>query len=104
MDYMRFCQMVLNGGVLNGVRLLREETVRMMTTNQFGFGVMPNTEDVHEQLRGAYWGGGFWSMCFRISPRGDWIIIIMSQKAADLKLHPIWSSKYQTLAAEAIEE
>ena len=33
-DYMRFCQMLLNGGELDGRRLLRKETVEMMTANQ----------------------------------------------------------------------
>ena len=29
-DYMRFCQMLLNGGELNGVRILKKETVERM--------------------------------------------------------------------------
>ncbi|UCC85843.1 MAG: beta-lactamase family protein [Anaerolineales bacterium] len=33
-DYFRFAQMLLNGGELEGVRLLSRETVLMMTTNQ----------------------------------------------------------------------
>jgi len=32
-DYLRFAQMLLNGGELNGVRLLEESTVAMMTRN-----------------------------------------------------------------------
>lgn len=40
-DYLRFAQMVLNGGVLNGVRLLRRETVQMMTTNQLPDELVP---------------------------------------------------------------
>jgi CubicO group peptidase (beta-lactamase class C family) len=32
-DYMRFCQMLLNGGELNGVRLLSPLTVELMRTN-----------------------------------------------------------------------
>jgi CubicO group peptidase (beta-lactamase class C family) len=35
-DYMRFCLMVLNGGELNGVRLLSPRTVDLMTTNHLG--------------------------------------------------------------------
>jgi CubicO group peptidase (beta-lactamase class C family) len=36
LDYYRLALMLLNGGELDGVRLLRPETVRMMTTNQVG--------------------------------------------------------------------
>ena len=32
-DFLRFCQMLLNGGELDGVRILKPETVRLMTTN-----------------------------------------------------------------------
>jgi CubicO group peptidase (beta-lactamase class C family) len=32
-DYLRFCQMLLNGGELDGVRILSRATVRLMTTN-----------------------------------------------------------------------
>jgi CubicO group peptidase (beta-lactamase class C family) len=33
MDYFRFAQMLLNGGELNGVRVLAPATVRLMTSN-----------------------------------------------------------------------
>jgi CubicO group peptidase (beta-lactamase class C family) len=33
-DYMRFARMLVNGGELDGVRILRPETVRLMATNQ----------------------------------------------------------------------
>jgi CubicO group peptidase (beta-lactamase class C family) len=116
-DYMRFCQMLLNGGELNGQRLLKEDTVRMMTANHIGqfaipwlpdkfglgFSVIPDTKEFHEQLRGAYAWAGFWSTSFRISPRGDWIVITMSQLAWDFKFTPAWLSQYETIAAKAIE-
>ena len=35
-DYMRFLQMILNGGELNGTRLLRTETIAEMSKNQIG--------------------------------------------------------------------
>ena len=40
-DYVRFAQMVLNEGELEGVRLLSRETVLMMTTNQLPDELMP---------------------------------------------------------------
>ena len=33
---MRFCQMLLNEGELDGIRLSRADTVKMMTANQVG--------------------------------------------------------------------
>ena len=33
-DYSRFARMMLNGGILDGARILRPDTVRMMTTSQ----------------------------------------------------------------------
>lgn len=35
-DYLRFCQMMLNGGSLDGVRILSPKTVELMTTNHLG--------------------------------------------------------------------
>jgi CubicO group peptidase (beta-lactamase class C family) len=112
LDYWRFCQMLLNGGHLNNVPLLRKETVKTMTTNQvgrlsdgfgLGFGVMPDRNDVHDQLRGSYNWGGFWSTSFRISPRGDWIVITMAQRAPSEEVVG-WSDHYEKIAAEAIQK
>jgi CubicO group peptidase (beta-lactamase class C family) len=47
-DYARFCQMLLNGGELDGVRILGRPTVELMRTNHLGEGrelrdvAMPN--------------------------------------------------------------
>jgi CubicO group peptidase (beta-lactamase class C family) len=43
-DYALFLQMLLNGGELNGKRLLSRNTVRMMTMNQLAPGVMGDDE------------------------------------------------------------
>jgi CubicO group peptidase (beta-lactamase class C family) len=40
-DYARFLQLFLNGGELDGVRLLSRKTVEMMLTNQIG-NIQPN--------------------------------------------------------------
>jgi CubicO group peptidase (beta-lactamase class C family) len=36
MDYLRFSQMLLNGGVLDGVRILSRSTVELMTSDHLG--------------------------------------------------------------------
>ena len=40
-DYVRFAQMLLNGGELDGVRLLRPETVELMRTNRLAEDLIP---------------------------------------------------------------
>jgi CubicO group peptidase (beta-lactamase class C family) len=40
-DYLRFCQMLLNGGTLDGVTLLRRTTVDSMMVNQLGSAHIP---------------------------------------------------------------
>jgi CubicO group peptidase (beta-lactamase class C family) len=92
-DYMRFCQMLLNGGELDGVRILAPKTVRQMTTNslppdirfagvqgQFmgpssgstwglGFGIRTNSEaSLVPGSVGTFTWGGLWGTRFWIDP------------------------------------
>ena len=60
-DYLRFCQMLLNGGELDGVRILAADTVRQMTTDSLPPGVRfagVTGEFVGPQV-GTSWGLGF---------------------------------------------
>jgi CubicO group peptidase (beta-lactamase class C family) len=97
-DYMRFCQMLLNGGQLDGVRLLSPRTVELMRTNVLpptmatlspgtGFGLdFAVYTDV--MAAGGYYGKGsyFWGGAagtwFWIDPVNDLIVIGMIQQAA----------------------
>jgi CubicO group peptidase (beta-lactamase class C family) len=69
-DYARFLQLFLNGGELDGVRLLGRRTVSMMLTNQLGtgeppfglgFGLETPANDARSPLTvGSFeWGGAF---------------------------------------------
>ena len=90
-DYLRFCQMLLNKGRLAGKRLLRAETVEMMTKNQlpegvtrddsggFGLGFSVRTEEA-KFPEGEYGWGGMASTHFWISPKHDLIVIALSQR------------------------
>ncbi len=66
-DYLRFCQMLLNGGELDGVRILKASTVRQMTTDA----LEPGTRFAGVQgaflgpLFGTSWGLGF---AIRVNP------------------------------------
>lgn len=111
-DYMRFCQMILNGGELDGYRLLRRDTVQMMTAKHvddqksgdgfgLGFGVKPSTNDTREQLKGScYWAGG-WSTSFHISLRGGWVVVTMAQLVWGESTGS-WFHRYAHIAADSI--
>ncbi len=100
-DYLRFCRMLLNGGELDGERVLGRKTVDYMTTNHlpadllpfnvgtnphpgygFGLGVEvmldPPAASVLHSV-GAYGWGGLASTYFRIDPQEDIILIKMAQ-------------------------
>jgi CubicO group peptidase (beta-lactamase class C family) len=102
-DYARFCQMMLNGGELDGTRLLKAETVEAMTHNQLpaealpmvtptrsgadksmgfglGFGIRtsPSAADP-SVVPGEYFWGGAASTGFVICPKNQTIIIALTQ-------------------------
>jgi len=108
-DYARFCQGLLDGGTLNGNRILKEKTVRDMTTNQlngatwpfylgtagqaattplgentsFGLGFRINEEDDPEGLNGSagsYNWLGYATTVFQIDPQKELIMIGLAQK------------------------
>jgi CubicO group peptidase (beta-lactamase class C family) len=57
-DYLRFCQMLLNGGELDGARILTAQSVQMMTTNSLA----PDIRFVGDFVgpgAGSSWGLGF---------------------------------------------
>ena len=56
-DYLRFSQMFLNGGTLDGVRVLEPETVALMTRNHVPDAVMPLSRSGY--MAGSGWGLGF---------------------------------------------
>ncbi|HJW41245.1 MAG TPA: serine hydrolase, partial [Rhizomicrobium sp.] len=104
-DYALFCQMMLNKGELNGVRILAPETVAMMETNQVepgvessdpianrsiansavGFGLdFAVTLDAKKfgsrQGNGSIWWGGAAGTWFWIDPKNDLFFLGMIQK------------------------
>ena len=93
-DYYRFCQMMLNGGELNGVRLLSRKSVELMSQNHIqgklqemgyglGFGVTSEPRFLTELGSvGSYYWGGFYYTSFVIDPKERLIAIFMGQ------LHP----------------
>jgi len=62
-DYLRFCQMLLNGGELDGVRILGRKTVELMASNH-----LPGEGDLQSvALPGGYGEVGFAGMGFGLT-------------------------------------
>lgn len=66
-DYARFIRMMLNGGALDGTRIIAEQTVRDMTSNQIGSLVVPLQPTANPAVSNPFplgagkdkWGLGF---------------------------------------------
>jgi CubicO group peptidase (beta-lactamase class C family) len=68
-DFLRFSQMLLNGGELDGVRILKPETVRLMTTNS-----LPPEIHIAGHEAGPAFGTG-WGLGFAIRTNPDFSLI-----------------------------
>ena len=98
-DYLRFCQMLLNGGELDGVRILAPETVKLMTTDAlpydvsfvgrsvgpdhgttFGLGFAIRTSG---GSAGSFGWSGVWGTVFWVDPAQKVIAVQMIQVAPE---------------------
>lgn len=92
-DYARFLQMLLNGGELDGVRVLSPKSVELMTSNhvgdlyqngRFGFGLgFEITEHVgrsgrHGSVGEFGWGGAYFTK-YWVDPQEKLVVVFMSQ-------------------------
>ncbi len=122
-DYARFCQMFVNGGELNGKRLLKAETVQMMIRNQLpesaipiallglkldgiGFGLgfsvrVSKTPFVSARALGEYGWSGAASTHFWIAPKDELIVIVLQQY---MPFSPILELTVKPLVYDAIIE
>jgi CubicO group peptidase (beta-lactamase class C family) len=105
-DYQRFCQMLLNGGELDGHRILGRKTIELMTMNHlpegknladlsiglysetnmegvgFGLGFSVCLDPAQSQMidsAGEYAWGGAASTAFWIDPRENLVVIFLTQ-------------------------
>jgi CubicO group peptidase (beta-lactamase class C family) len=96
-DYWRFAQMILNGGELDGVRLLSPTTVNLMVTNHtgdkniyirgrdaYGFGLsfsmLTDPDNSRETLTpGSFGWGGAWGTVFWVDPTERTVMVFMTQ-------------------------
>ena len=110
LDYVRFCQMLINGGELDGVRLLSPKSVELMTSDHlppsirftpryyaarsvltpmpdlgmgFGLGFAVRTAPGRSALHGTvgeYWWSGSTVTNFVVDPKNKLILILMTQQ------------------------
>jgi CubicO group peptidase (beta-lactamase class C family) len=95
-DYWRFSQMILNGGEMDGVRLLGPKTVNLMITNHtgdndiyvrgpgytfgLGYGILSDAGKSRDPLTpGSFTWGGAWGTIFWADPVENMIGIMMTQ-------------------------
>jgi CubicO group peptidase (beta-lactamase class C family) len=113
-DYGRFLQMLLNGGELEGVRLLSPKTVELMTANHvgslysggdFGFGLGFEVVE-HLGRAGRYgsvgefrWGGAYHTY-YWVDPQEKLVGVLMTQllPAGDSQLH----SRFRALVYSSV--
>ncbi len=116
-DYFRFHQMMLNGGELDGVRILSPRTVRLMTTNHtsdkaiwlrgpgYGFGlgysvVVDQGPSAMPGAEGTYGWGGAYCTVFWVDPADRLIGILMTQVRPYTHLNI--RQDFQTLTYQAL--
>ena len=103
-DYLRFCQMLLNEGELEGVRLLSRKTVELIRIDHihedfhphdregcgFGLGFSVVRDVAQTQIlgsEGTFSWGGLASTTFWIDPVEDLVAILMTQLIGDSPFH-----------------
>jgi CubicO group peptidase (beta-lactamase class C family) len=122
-DYLRFAQMLANGGQLNGVRLLSPETVRLMRSNHlpdgvwmgmgqpgvntgtgYGLGVSVLVDPVRRGnlgSKGEFGWSGAAATHFIIDPEKDIVGIFLTQKLPDDR---IFYNEFITMIYQAFME
>jgi CubicO group peptidase (beta-lactamase class C family) len=91
-DYAVFLQMLLNGGIYNGKRILSPRSVELMTSNQldfhyngtddFGLGfaiVTGKNANLNPRNTGTYSWGGYYGTTYWVDPKEKLVCLIMTQ-------------------------
>ena len=116
-DYLKFCQMLLNGGSFNNIKIINSETIELMKEDHsiglkykklifgkkkgFGLGFeVVKENDTKFGSKGTFGWGGMFGTYFRIDPVEKMIFIYMTQsfETYNLKL----SDKFRSLVYESI--
>ena len=128
-DYMRFCKMLLNGGELNGRRIIGPRTLQLMAMNHlpggkdivsmstpglgvpmpgigFGLGFSVLLDPAKTQISGSVgeyaWAGAAWTAFF-ISPRDELAVVFMSQLMLGAQVY-LFGRYLRSIVYSAIED
>jgi CubicO group peptidase (beta-lactamase class C family) len=107
-DYAKFCQMLLNKGKFNGHRILKAETVELMTTVNrlpevntggngfkfgFGFELFQKKKPVPAVSDSAFAWGGMLGTQYIIDPQNDLIVLFYINMYKTEPLYPLFLTK-----------
>ena len=115
-DYAIFLQMLLNGGIYNGVRILSPRTVELMTQNQigdisfrgydkFGLGFQITTEKgaaAGSRSKGTFSWGGYYGTTYWADPEKNLVCLIMTQQTPNS--HSDLSKKFEVAVYQALKK
>ena len=113
-DYAIFLQMLLNGGVYNGKRILSPRTVEMMTSNQldfhyngtndFGLGfeiVTDKGANLGPRNKGSFSWGGYYGTNYWADPKAKLVCLIMTQQTPNS--HGDLANKFTALVYSSLK-
>lgn len=122
MDYLRFAQMLANGGILDGHRLLSRTTLEMMTSDQLGPAVRARTTSTvlsegytfglgfavrmdaglssMAGSKGDYTWGGAYGTYFWVDPKEQMAVVFMAAAPGAIRVH--YRYLMRSLALQAI--
>ena len=128
-DYLRFCEMLLDGGTLDGMRILPPTTVKQMTTNTLpsetrftsevgqyvgprvgtgwglGFAVRTNSEfSLIPGAVGTYNWSGYWGTYFWIDPVERLAVVELIQVPSNAGAYYRDALRYLTYAALSVPQ
>ena len=116
-DYAIFLQMMLNGGVYNGERLLARHTVDLMTTNQIGdlvinpdkdkfglgFGITSQSSSTKLGIsEGSFAWGGFYGTLYWVDPKEHLVCLLFVQNWPFP--HNQIQDKFRTMVYQALND
>ena len=101
LDYLKFCQMILNDGILKGNRILKSETVELIKQNSvndlfysgsqgfgYGFAIEYTGKGLNKtSQKGILYWGGYFNTRFFIDTENNIISIWMTQKLPNLSVN-----------------
>ncbi|MEO0338008.1 MAG: serine hydrolase [Bacteroidota bacterium] len=112
-DYMKFCQMIMNGGQANGTQFLSPKTIELMAQNHvgdlyqapgegfgLGFAVVEDIADLGmaSSVGQLSWSGAYCTFFF-IDPAEEMVAILMTQTAP---YNGFWGRKMRQFIYQAI--